>query len=157
MINENIHNRKPFLHCSFFNFRVKLYDLSCELCVGLEIYVLNLIWYQSLGRTRQFSHYRSILGWKKTNWEKMLLPLLHQKWRIYQLISKVKELLIKIAWSITLGVKEIQKVQIADLILSIWLCDLQVISYSHCICYKHLILLTAFATTAKYSSKWPLQ
>ena len=27
----------------------KLCDLSCELCVCPQIYVLNLIWYQSLG------------------------------------------------------------------------------------------------------------
>ena len=54
-----------FCIVSLFNFWVKLSDLSCELCVGPQIYVLNLIWYQSLGGTRHFSYYRFILGSKK--------------------------------------------------------------------------------------------
>ena len=60
------------------------------------------------------------------NWAKLLLPALHQKRRIYHLISQVKELLIKLAWSTMLGVKKIPKVQAIDLTFSIWLFDLQV-------------------------------
>ena len=131
----------------FFNFWVKLNDLYCELFVGPQIYVLNLIWYQSLSRTRHFSYYRFILGSKK-NWAKLLLLVLHQKWRIYHLISQVKELLIKLAWSTMLGVMKIQKVQAVDLILFVWLCDLKVIILLHYIHYSSSVSFTAFATAA---------
>ena len=50
MTNESIHSYKPFLHCFILQLLSKLCDLSCELCVCPQIYVLNLIWYQSLGR-----------------------------------------------------------------------------------------------------------
>ena len=57
---------------------------------------------------------------------KLLFPVLHQKQRIYHLLSQVNELLIKLAWSTVLGVMKLPKVQTVDLILSVWLCDLQV-------------------------------
>ena len=59
-------------------------------------------------------------------WENFLLLVLYQKHIIYHLISQAKELLIKLAWSTMLGVKEIPKVHTVDLILFVWLCDLQV-------------------------------
>ena len=43
LINERIHSCKPFLHCFILQLLSKLCDLSCELCVGTQIYVLNLI------------------------------------------------------------------------------------------------------------------
>ena len=46
---KSIHSYKPFLHCFILQLLIKLCDLLCELCVCLQIYVLNLIWYQSLG------------------------------------------------------------------------------------------------------------
>ena len=60
-----IHSCKPFLHRFILQLLSKLYDLSCELCVGPQIYVLNLIWYWSLDKTRHFYYYRFILGSKK--------------------------------------------------------------------------------------------
>ena len=58
-------------------------------------------------------------------WETFLLPVLHQKRRIYHLISQVKELLINLDWSTMLGVKEIPKVQTINLTLYVWLGSLQ--------------------------------
>ena len=113
-----------FCTVSFFNYRVNCVIYSCELCVYPLIYVLNLRWYQSLNMKRHLSYYRSILG--SFFLAKLLLLVLHQKRRIYHLISQVKESLIKLAWSTMLGVKEIPKVQTIDLIFSVWLCDLQV-------------------------------
>ena len=85
--------------------------------------MLNLIWYQILGghgtSPPQISYWIIF-------WAKLLLPALHQKWRIYQLIPQAKELLIKLAWLTKLGVKKIPKVQAVELTLSICLCDLQV-------------------------------
>ena len=105
---------------------------------------MNLIWYQSLRRTRHFSYYRYILGSKK-NWANLLLPVLHQKWRIYHLISQVRKLLIKLAWSNMLGMKEIQKVHIIDLTLYVLLC------------YRLSALLIAFATSIPFFSLHSLQ
>ena len=88
------------------------------------------------------------------------IPTLHQKQRVYHLIPQVKELLIKLSWLTMLCVMQIPKVQTVELILSVWLYDLQVISSSHCIHYKHLFLLTTFTTVAQsfsLHSKWLLQ
>ena len=38
------------------------------------------------------------------NWAKAQIPALHEKKKVYHLIPQVKELLIKLAWSIMLDV-----------------------------------------------------
>ena len=78
-------------------------------------------------------------------WAKLILPVLHQKRRIYHLISQVRKLLIKLAWSTMLGVKEIPKVQTVDLTLYVWLCD------------RLSTLLTTFATSSPFFSLHSLQ
>ena len=72
-------------------------------------------------------------------------PVLHQKQRIYHLISQVNKLLIKLAWSTMLGVKEIPKVQTVDLTLYVWLCD------------RLSASLTTFATSSPFFSLYSLQ
>ena len=46
------------------------------------------------------------------NWAKAQIPALHEKPNVYHLIPQVKELLIKISWSIMLGVMKTQNVHI---------------------------------------------
>ena len=76
---------------------------------------------------------------------KLLFLVLHQKRRIYHLISQVRKLLIKLAWSTMLGVKEIPKVQTVDLTLYVWLCG------------RLSALLIAFATSIPFFSLRSLQ
>ena len=111
---KSVHSCKPFLHCFILQLLSKLCDLFCELCVCLQIYVLNLIWYQSLGGKDTSPPYISYWIIFRA---KFLLRALHQKRRIYHLISQVRKLLIKLAWSTMLGVKEIPKVQTVNLTL----------------------------------------
>ena len=74
-------------------------------------------------------------------------------------ISQVRKLLIKLAWSTMLGVKEILKVHNVDLTLYVRLCD-RLSAFSYSIRYKQPFLLTAFATADLFfllHSKWLIQ
>ena len=90
--------------------------LSTDLCAQFNM-VSEPQW------TRNFSSSDLLLD---HFWAKLLLPALHQKHKVCHLIPQVKELLIKLAWSTMLSVMKIPKVQTANLILSVLLCDLQV-------------------------------
>ena len=73
----------------------------------------------------------------------LIRPILDPKFPL--MIPQVKELLIKLAWSTMLGVKEIPKVQTVDLTLYVWLCD------------KISAFLTAFAISSPFFSLHSLQ
>ena len=145
-----------FCTVSFFNCWVNcvIYFVSCvfvyrSMCL---IYIVSEPWW-----TRNLSS--SDLQLDHFFLAKLLLPILHQKLRIYQLISQVRKLLIKLAWSTMLSVKEIPKVQTVDLTLYVWLCD-RLSTFSYSILYKQPLLLTAFATAAQsflFHSKWLIQ
>ena len=110
-----------FCTLSFFTCWVNcvIYFVSCVFVhiSTCSIYLVSETWW-----TRYLSS--SDLQLDHFFWAKLLLLVLHQKRRIYHLISQVRKLLIKLAWSTMPGVKEIPKVQIVDLILFVLLCYL---------------------------------
>ena len=142
-----------FCIVSFFNFWVKLHDLSCELSVGTRIYVLNLIWYQSLGMTRHLSYYRFILGWK--NKLSKIAPSSTAP-EAKNLSLNIPSLFDQQCWVR----RKFQKCGLSTLLYLLDYVIYRFISLLHCILYNRSVSFTAFATTAQSPSlqlKWPLQ
>ena len=108
-------------------------------------FIVGVFSYKAYFRPQISSNASSDLQLDHFFWAKLLLPVLHQKQRIYHLISQVRKLLIKLAWLTMLGVKEILKVQIVDLTLYVWLCD------------RLSTLLTTFTTSSRFFSLHSLQ